>query len=194
MCKVSDRTKAGGSCPLRFRSNKLSGASMAELTQEELKRQVLYDEETGVFTNKITRNPRALKGAIIGNDNGKGYLFMQLNKNKYYLHRLAYLYMTGEMPINEIDHINGVRHDNRWINIRHVTVSENMRNVAIGSKNTSGHVGVTWHKYMRKWMAQIKMNKKNICLGYFSEKENAVKARMKANIKYGFHKNHGRKA
>ena len=111
---------------------------MPELTQEYLKEQIHYNPETGIFTNAKTRNPRAKRGCVIGSDNGKGYLSTQINKSRFYLHRLAFLYMTGSLPDDEVDHINHIRCDNRWCNLRLVSRSENRRNQSMTARTTSG--------------------------------------------------------
>lgn len=89
----------------------------------------------------------------------------------------------------EIDHINGKPNDNRIENLRVVTHEENMKNVKLPSNNTSGHKGVYYNKLERKWKAMIRKNKKQIHLGTFDTKEEAVEARRKAeNEYYGEHK------
>jgi hypothetical protein len=67
-----------------------------------------------------------------------------------------------------------------------------MRNAKKPITNSSGYIGVNWHKSAKKWMAQIKVNRKNIYLGLFTNKEDAVEARKEAEVEHGFHKNHGR--
>jgi len=103
-------------------------------------------------------------------------------------HRLAWFYMEGEWPTG---HINHIRDDNRWVNLREVSNQENHKNQSISINNKSGVIGVCWNKKARKWHAQIKVNYKAISLGCFSDIHNAIKARKDAEIKYGFHKNHG---
>jgi hypothetical protein len=95
------------------------------------------------------------------------------------------------MPEHGIDHEDGNGLNNRWENLRDVTRLENMRNRRKYKNNTSGVVGVVWNKARGKWQVQIKVKGTLIFLGYFVNKDDAIKARKKADIKYGFHKNHG---
>lgn len=99
---------------------------------------------------------------------------ISINSKKYLSHRLAYLLMMGEWPDQEMDHINGIPNDNRWENLRNITHSQNMMNSKITSRNTSGYRGVSWHKGTQRWCANIKIDGKQICLGYFKEKKEAA--------------------
>jgi hypothetical protein len=105
-------------------------------------------------------------------------------------HRVIWAMTHGEWP-DEIDHINGIRHDNRMCNLRNVTKKENAKNLSLQSRNTSGYIGVTWYKAYQKWAAAIVVNKKRVHLGYFDDVHQAGKVRRQAEVKYGFHKNHG---
>jgi len=105
-------------------------------------------------------------------------------------HRLAFYYVLGWCP-EEVDHINHVRDDNRWINLRAASKQENHRNRKLDTNNKSGFNGVTWYKNYSKWLACIGIGGKQINLGYFENKDDAIAARKAANIKYGFHPNHG---
>jgi HNH endonuclease/AP2 domain len=102
--------------------------------------------------------------------------------------------MTGHLPTLEIDHINGDRDDNRWINLRQVTASVNMKNLPLPRTNKSGTPGVIWHKRDEKWQASIKVDRRTVHLGYFESKQDAIAARKVAERQYGFHPNHGRLA
>ena len=164
------------------------------ITQDQLKELLRYCPASGVFVWKLTRGPRAVKGSIAGRINNTGYAQIGIYGKRHSSHRLAYLYMTGEFPPNDIDHINGVKDDNRWCNIRAVTRTENLQNRRLPRSNTSGTIGVTWHKGNKMWRALITINRKQILIGYFHIKEDAVSARKSADLKYGFHPNHGRKA
>jgi len=107
------------------------------------------------------------------------------------MHRLAWLYMTGEWPENQIDHINHIGTDNRWVNLR--DTDENPMNRGMQGNNTSGFTGVSWHKYGKKWQAEMQVGGEHIHIGYFTNKQQAIDARKSANIEYGFHENHGNK-
>ena len=156
----------------------------ASLTQERLMSLVSYDAETGVFTNKVTRNPRAKVGAVAGYVNTLGYVVVQLLGRKHHAHRLAWLYAHGVWPANQIDHINRNPTDNRLCNLRDVTASENVHNTSNSSRNTSGVRNVVWHKRAKKWQAQIMVNNKYKYLGQFDDLAQAKIAAEKATRLY----------
>ena len=112
----------------------------------------------------------------------------------YSAHRVIWLLHTGSFPLHHIDHINGDRSDNRISNLRAATRTENNRNRRIPNNNTSGAMGVIWSKQDQKWRAQIKVDGRKRHLGYFDNFADAVATRKLAEIKYGFHENHGRMA
>ena len=131
-------------------------------------------------------------GDIAGGIRSDGYASISVDGGLFLSHRLAFLYFDGMFPLNDVDHINGKRADNRWINLRKVTRLENTRNIKIRKNKTSGFVGVNFDRASNKWRGQIKVKRKNVYLGMFSDIDDAIKARKDAEIKYGFHKNHGR--
>jgi hypothetical protein len=100
--------------------------------------------------------------------------------------------MTGDFPEDQIDHINGVRSDNRWCNLRAVSRQENAKNKRTPSDNSSGVIGVCWDRREKKWRAEIQSGKVKHALGHFPEFSDAVAARKKAERDLEFHKNHGR--
>jgi hypothetical protein len=174
------------------------------LTQQELKSLVDYDPETGIFTWR-SREERYFKtnssyktwntrfaGKVAGMVMPRGYITVNLCGKKYAAHRLAFLWMTGSFPKNEVDHINHLAGDNRWDNLRAVTGLENMKNLKLSTKNTSGVLGVSWSKQKNKWRARIKLNKREKWLGYFTSIDEAAAARAAANDQYGYHPNHGK--
>lgn len=156
---------------------------MLTLTQEELKKYVNYDPETGVFTRKVARGGRKV-GDVAGALNWKGYLLFSINDTPYRAHRMAWLYVYGGMPKDQIDHINGVKTDNRICNLREASNTENCRNVRVGKNNTSGVTGVSWHTRDSCWEAQIMVNRKTIKLGKFHRFEDAVQCRQEAEAHY----------
>jgi hypothetical protein len=144
------------------------------LTQPELKNSLHYDSETGLFTQLLRTSKRIKINNIAGGKNKIGYILICIKYKRYLAHRLAWLYMTGVWPKHNIDHINGIRDDNRWCNLRDVTQSVNMQNQhRLLKNNTSGYAGVVWNKEKNKWGAQIMVNYKNIHLGYFDDKDEA---------------------
>ena len=162
------------------------------LTQARLKKVLNYNELTGIFTWKVAKARRIKTGDIAGNLAQQGYSRIVLDGKLYYSHRLAWFYVHGEWPKDQIDHINQSRTDNRIVNLREVTGAENNKNQSLSKSNKSGSIGVYWQKARNKWIAQININGKVKYLGLFSDKEDAIEARQAANIKYNYHVNHGK--
>lgn len=109
-----------------------------------------------------------------------GYLQIKLGQIKDYGHRLAFLYMTGEMPPEDVDHIDGDRTNNAWRNLRSATRTENRWNTGAYKINTSGYKGAFYHSGARRWVAQINANGKKHYLGLFDTPEAAHAAYCKA--------------
>ena len=151
-----------------------------------------YDSHTGIFKWKIRPANRMKAGSVAGSLQSHGYVLISLNSRSFRAHRLAWLIVYGSFPPEQIDHINGIRHDNRIINLRAVTNTENSRNRALPNVNTSGHIGVYYDKINKKWKACIGYKNKPITLGFFKNKEDAIEARRIAEINYNYHPNHGR--
>ncbi len=165
------------------------------LTQEQLKEVLHYCPDTGVFT-WLVRVGRGRKGVAAGGlvrteRTGKSYHRVCVHQQAYYAHRLAFLYMAGALPENDVDHIDGNGCNNIWTNLRAVTPSENAMNKRKSANNTSGTTGVYWDKQARKWHARIVLGRHDKHLGLFHNKEDAISARKAAEVTYGFHENHG---
>ena len=159
---------------------------MLEVTQDKLKELMVYDRVTGIF--------RSVKdNEVLGAENSSGHLKTQIGTKQYVLHRLAWLYEHGEWPVGIIDHIDHNRKHNAIENLRDVSIKENSKNQRIGKNNKSGVTGVFWNKAKNKWQACVKVDGKNKHLGYFSDMEEATRARQVANELYGFHENHGKR-
>lgn len=143
------------------------------ITHERLKELVSYDPIRGIFIWLKRTGSRAHVGAMLGCRTGNGYIECELDGDGYSIHRLAWFYMKGEWPKAEIDHIDGVRDNNSWDNLRAATRSENRCNVGKYSSNTSGYKGVSWSNAARKWVAQIQHQGKPQHLGCFHTPEEA---------------------
>jgi hypothetical protein len=166
---------------------------------DDIRKRLAYDTDTGVFvwrrcvTMPNNWNAR-YAGAVAGCIDTHGYRLIRIDGRLRYAHRLAWLIVTGEWPADQIDHVSGNRADNRIANLRAVSHADNMRNAAMRADNTSGHMGVNWHKAAGKWRAKIKADGRDIHLGLFPDLSDAIAARKAAEITYGFHPNHGREA
>lgn len=133
----------------------------------------------------------AHKEAFTTKDN-RGYLNGVIFNRRLKAHRVAYAMHHGKWPKNQVDHMDGDRTNNKILNLRDATNQENARNMTKSSRNTSGTIGVTWHKHSRLWHAKIRANGKNVSLGYFRNLSDAAAARKVAERKYGYAPTHGR--
>jgi hypothetical protein len=149
------------------------------ITQNELKQLLTYDPDTGVFTRRVNSKNHNNIGQVAGSINSKGYRIIKINGEPYKSHRLALLYMNGNMPIDSVDHINGNRDDNRFVNLRECTNAENCQNRGISRNNTSGYAGVSWHNASGKWHSSLA----NKYLGLFNTREEAHEAYLNAKAK-----------
>jgi hypothetical protein len=112
-----------------------------------------------------------------------GYITIRIGDKDYPAHRLAFLIMTGYIP-KVVDHINGIKTDNRWINLREATVKQNSYNRTISKNNSSGHIGVSWCKRKNKWKSYIRIDGKLLGLGSFSDINDAIRVRKMAEEEY----------
>lgn len=159
--------------------------SVSKLTQEKLKESLNYDIETGIFTWKVLK-PGVSLGEAAGGLSGYGYIKIMVNGTRHMAHRLAWLYVEGYFPENNIDHINRIRNDNRFCNLREVSHRCNMRNREVSKNNKIGVTGVTWNKRAKKYQSNIKIPGEQIYLGLFENILDAATARWEAEKKHGF--------
>lgn len=160
------------------------------VSQKELKDKFTYNKNTGEFFFNYDSGKKKA-GDISNYVNNHGYCLINIKDRQYPAHKLAWLYEYGELPYDQIDHINHDRSDNRISNLRIVTNRENHLNTKLRTDNTSGHVGVEWLKTINKWRARIYLHGKMKHIGVFDRKDDAMAARKLASIKHGFHPNHG---
>lgn len=156
---------------------------MKTLTAERLRELLHYDPETGVFTRRIPcggKDGNKFKpGSVVGSRTALGYLETQLDGARGLMHRLAVLYMTGRWPVDQVDHLNGLRADNRWLNLREVDNRTNIENRRRPNKNNrSGWLGC--HQDKGRWAAQITVNRKRVGLGRFATPQEAHAAYLAA--------------
>lgn len=145
---------------------------------------VSYDKETGMFTRLVSTSPRAMAGTVGESVDGKGYLRISVEGRRYLMHRLAWFYVTGEWPKDEIDHRNTNRKDNRWENLRLADTFTNKRNTRPYRSNKSGLKGVSWHVTSKKWRSRIRIDGKEVVLGMFDTPEEANRAYADAAEKH----------
>jgi hypothetical protein len=182
-------------------------ADKADITPDLIRQLIRFEPETGkYFWRERPRdmfdadrsynwwNTRFSNKETLNVKSGTGYLCVDILGRNYKAHRVIWAYHHGEWPAGQIDHINGDRCDNRLSNLRVVTNAINSKNRRAGTANTSGFVGVGWLKVRKKWGAQIMVNGKTISLGRFSDIADAIDARKIAEVRFGFHPNHGSRA
>jgi len=156
-----------------------------------------YNHETGVMTWKerpvsMFKNEDFQKiwntrfaGNTVGTRHTNGYLKVTINYKQLFVHRVAFAHYYERWPDKEIDHINNIRDDNRIVNLREVTRTENLENQSLISprNKSSGLLGVHWSDHVNNWVAHITTNKKIYHLGVFDDKYEAQKAYLSAKEK-----------
>lgn len=162
-----------------------------------------YNKDTGIFLwtarplHHFTRLSMqqawngTYTGEIAGSKDNTGYMVVTISGKRMKLHRVAWLFHTRAWPEDQVDHVNGVRDDNRITNLRAVSRSQNGRNAKIRSSNTSGTTGVYWWKDRGKWQASISDNGKLKSLGFYASIGDAITARKAAEKALGYDSMHG---
>lgn len=147
------------------------------MDQSILKSMLHYDAPTGVFRWRYSTSRRIKPWSIAGVPTQRqGYIKITISNKSYLAHRLAWLYVKGEMPEHHVDHINGEKSDNRIENLRLANNITNHWNEPLRSSNKSGHKGVHWNKQAKKWDACCRANGRQISAGRFARLEDAVAA------------------
>lgn len=165
------------------------------LSSEFLNEIFHYDKVSGDLSSKgELYHYRDKRGKLEKPSETTGYKYVSIKAVRYPQHRIVWKMHNPEWDLlskDQIDHINGKRSDNRIENLRLSDNSTNRRNMKIFSTNTSGVAGVYFCKKSKKWIARITVDYEDISLGSHENKDDAIKARKKAEEKYGFHQNHG---
>ena len=151
-----------------------------DLSAAVLRMNLNYDRSTGLFHRPGYSKPP-------GRLTTKGYRQISINGQRYMAHRLAWLYVHGVWPTDQLDHINGLKDDNRIANLREVSNKQNAENVRLFSHNKSGRTGVGWSEREGMWRADIKHHKRTIHLGRFPTIIDAVAARIRAEREFFTH-------
>jgi hypothetical protein len=140
----------------------------------DIKQYLSYDPETGLMM-WIKKSNRACKiNTPFTKKDDKGYIRIKFKYKNYRVHQLGWFFVYGYWPEKELDHINGIRDDNRISNLREVTHRQNSRN---RPEHRRGHdVGIKFIKESKKnpWMAYSRVNKKQIYLGVYPTKQKAI--------------------
>ena len=154
------------------------------MLQQVAKALLDYDPVTGIVTRK-TKHPRFPAGSVVGSLRPDGYLMTCVGGKQQQLHRLIWLWMTGSFPDGAIDHLNGVRSDNRWHNLRSVSNSENQHNLGGAKSNnkSSGLLGVHYDKQLKKYRADIKVGGRMLFVGSHTDPNEAHKLYLAAKDK-----------
>lgn len=176
------------------------------ITQDYLKECLTYDIDKGFFVwnERPEQHFNCLNGYKIWNKRFKGkeaghikktcgYRVICIDNFRYQAHRLAWLYVHGVEPSDNIDHINHIRTDNSIKNLRVASHETNSRNASMYKSNTSGVTGVHWKKNSKKWCARFRVKGVVTNVGLFDDLNDAEKAIKKARVDAGFHMNHGNK-
>lgn len=161
-----------------------NGSNQNQLALSLLREVLDYDPETGIFLWKIQNGPRIKVGDVAGyRKKSDGYIRIMVNSCSFLAHRLAWMYVYGEYP-TRLDHKNGIKHDNRIVNLRLASASQNNSHRKIQSQNTSGYKGIKFRRYENRWEVYISVNNERIYVGSFRCKHQAARAYNQAALKY----------
>ena len=151
----------------------------SQLTVARVNELLSYDPLTGAFYWKV-RKGGMHPGDVAGGDSGNGHIRIYVDGKRYMAHRLAWFISHGKWPREQIDHINGIKGDNRLVNLREATHAQNIQNIGKRRNNTTGYKGVSIAKPSGKYQAQIWVEGKIKHLGKFETPEEAYEAYCKA--------------
>jgi hypothetical protein len=141
----------------------------------QIARLLSYDPLTGELTWKTDVGNRGLAGRVAGYFDGR-YRRVQIEGNAYLAHRLAWCLRVGDWPEEFIDHADGDKTNNKWLNLRSASAGDNQANRRNLRSNTSGVKGVSWHKGHEKWYARVAHKGKSYFLGLFTNLVDAAAA------------------
>ena len=156
---------------------------MTDLTATNIRELLDYDKETGIFTWKVDVAKNRKAGQVAGSLSTQGYVVLTISGKTYKAHRIAWLYVYGELPPSILDHINQCRSDNRIANLRLADAVLNGKN----RKPNKGRVGTTGASFVKsrnRWIASIMVDKKRLHLGSFVNQADAIAAYAAAKEKF----------
>ena len=151
-------------------------------SQKDLHQLFDYSVITGKLSWKPDRQEKKVAASLYQKI---GYWVTRIGDGRYYTHRLIWKWVTGNDPVQVIDHINGDRQDNSWINLRDVNKSQNGLNTNHQKPNKTGYKGVYFHAQNNCFTAQIIVNGKTKHLGCFETSEDAHAAYCQTAQSYG---------
>lgn len=154
------------------------------LTAARLRELLHYNPDSGLFTWVVSTTRRIRVGAIAGTLVKEGYVSIGVDRDLHRAHRLAWLYVYGEWPKHDIDHINGNRSDNRIANLRDVTRTVNLQNLRLAHKDKQSNAPLGVYTDKKKWAAAIRVNGERVRLGNFNTPEEAHAAYLEAKRKH----------
>jgi len=164
-----------------------------DLTQEQLMGIFDYDHHKGQLLRRCFSKGLFIGLEVAGWDGADGYRHIEIAGISHLEHRLVWVYLTGFWPTDQIDHINKNRSDNRFPNLREVDNSENQKNTTLRSNNKTGIMGVHVRTDNGKWSVRITNRGSRYVLGSFDDFFEACCVRKSAEVRFGFHANHGKK-
>jgi hypothetical protein len=165
----------------------MSDRALVTIELERLRGVLKYQPRKGQFVWLVKRSATVPKGMVAGTLKESGHIQIYCFGKPYYAHRLAYLFMKGIWPPDDVDHKDGVRSNNKWSNLRPATNGQNNWNTRkLYKSNTSGKRGVSWETISQRWKARVTVDGHQIQLGSFRKNKlkEAIAARRAGELKY----------
>lgn len=154
--------------------------SAVSVSHGRLRHVLDYNPDTGIFRWKHPTSKKFKAGDVAGTAHTKGYVSIVVDRKAYLAHRLAWLWMTGGWPEDQLDHRDLDRSNNAFANLRVAGACGNQANTGLSRNNTSGFKGVHWNKRKQRWAVEIDCQRERHFLGYFTNKEAAAAAYAEA--------------
>ena len=156
------------------------------LTKQKLKKLIIYEPNSGIIRWRESGSGRTRNLYCGWYDKIHGYHKIEINSISYQAHRLAFLYMKGYLPENQVDHKDRNRENNKWDNLREVSQQCNSQNCNLSKNNKSGVTGVYKRRKSKKWRSYIRNKHKLFHLGNYDNIEGAVRARWDAEVNFNW--------
>jgi hypothetical protein len=153
------------------------------LTAKQARKLLVYNKKLGVLFWKSSRGS-VKAGTVAGTKYVRKHNYVRVLGTLYKTHRVIWLIVHGKWPSKDLDHMNGLGGNNELINLREATKVENGRNQKVSTRNTSGYTGVAYCKTNLRWRAYIAIARKQISLGHYKTRKEAIKARIEGENSY----------